>query len=442
MEAARPWGVELDRDVELPPLAAAPIVLDGERCAAVDPLALLAAAGTAPRFYFEQPEARRARVGIGSLACVEVHGRDRFARAQRGVESLWARLRWQGAGPQRVALQGGFAFAPSAAPRQGQWQGFADGALHLPAYAYWQEDADSGQSWAAATGCPHPLAPLPLGRPTRGGLAVAQDDAQAYLRRAQLALREIGKGRLSKLVLAREIHLSSTEPIDVVAWLLALRERFPNCTLYAIGMGTRCFFGASPERLLRVRGREVETMALAGTAARGASRRRDAELAEALGASPKERDEHAIVVAQLRAALAGCCSEVDVDAAPSLLKTRTVQHLCTRIRARHPSLSILQLLARLHPSAAVAGAPSASAQSWLAAHEGFDRGWYAGPVGYIDADGDGEFAVALRGALVDGARISAWAGAGLVADSDPAAEYTETELKLRSVLGPVLWGMP
>jgi salicylate biosynthesis isochorismate synthase/menaquinone-specific isochorismate synthase len=189
----------------------------------------------------------------------------------------------------------------------------------------------------------------------------------------------------------------------------------------------------------------VETAALAGTAPRGASRAADQAIGEALRDSSKNGAEHAIVVRHLESALAGCCDDVDVAREPVLLRTRTVQHLCTEIRARRRAaapVSLLELVGRLHPTPAVGGAPRQAALEWLAEHETIDRGWFAGPVGFVQSDGDGEFAVALRSALARGRFATAWAGAGIVARSQPMAEFTETELKLRTVLGPLLWGAP
>jgi isochorismate synthase len=226
---------------------------------------------------------------------------------------------------------------------------------------------------------------------------------------------------------------------------VALRERFPACTLFAVGEGDAVFLGSSPELLVRVRGEQVESAALAGTAPRGASQSADRELGETLCDSRKNGDEHAIVVRHLQSALAECCDGIEVDAEPRLLKTRTVQHLFTQLRARRrreSPVSLLELASRLHPTPAVGGAPSAAALEWLAANEGIERGWFAGPVGFVQSDGDGEFEVALRSALVRGDGATAWAGAGIVARSQPRAEFTETELKLRTVLGPLLWGAP
>jgi isochorismate synthase len=415
-------------------------------CGALDPLQVFAAAGEAPRFYWEQPSAQRFRVGIGCAARVCVAGEDRFQRAQSEAEALLARVSWEGPGPRVAQLVGGFAFAPAHGAAGDGWQGFPDGLLRLPELVYWREgdryvrDVRLGSRWGA-------LEPpqLPLGHPVRGAAEIGNGGPEAYVARVRRAIEAIRTGELQKVVLAREVHVTARSAIDAVAWLVALRERFPACTLFAVGEGDSVFLGASPERLVRVQGELVETAAIAGTAPRGASQAADRALGLALCDSRKNGDEHAIVVAHLQSVLAGCCDEVVVDAEPRLLRTRTVQHLYTGLHARRrpgARATLLELAARLHPTPAVGGAPRAAALAWLADHEAVERGWFAGPVGFLQSDGDGEFVVALRSARVRGRRATAWAGAGIVARSDPRAEFTETELKLRTVLGPLLWGAP
>jgi isochorismate synthase len=284
-----------------------------------------------------------------------------------------------------------------------------------------------------------------LGQPVRGLAEIANGGPGAYVESVERALAAIRSGSLQKVVLARAAHVDARSEINAVAWLVALRERFPTCTLFAVGEDDAVFLGATPERLVRVRGEIVETAAVAGTAPRGASHAADRALGEALCDSRKNGDEHEFVVRYLEAALAACCDDVRIDTEPKLLKTRTVQHLCTELRARRrigAPVSLLELVGRLHPTPAVGGAPRDAALDWLARHESVARGWFAGPVGYLQSDGDGEFAVALRSALVRGRHATAWAGAGIVARSEPKAEFTETELKLRTVLGPLLWGAP
>jgi isochorismate synthase len=416
-----------------------------ELCEPVDPLHVFAAAGHAPRYYWEQPAAGSFRVGVGCAASLAVEGSARFAKAESGARALLARIDWEGAGPRVGHLVGGFAFAPNAGAAA-PWQGFPDGELRLPELVYAREgtrysrDVRRGSKWTV-------LQPRPLGllQPVSGAAEITSEEPTRYVERVQRALGEIYAGRLQKLVIARTASVTARVSIDPVAWLVALRERFPRCTLFAVGDGDIVFLGASPERLVRIRGNEVATAAIAGTAPRGASLATDDALGRALCGSRKNANEHEIVVRYLTAALSECCDGVEVDPQPKLLKTRTVQHLCTELRAhrlaRSP-VSLLELVARLHPTPAVGGAPREAALEWLTEHEGVARGWYAGPVGYLQSDGDGEFAVALRSALVRGRRATAWAGAGIVAGSEPDAEFTETELKLRTVLGPLLWGAP
>ncbi len=423
----------------------APLRLRSESCEPLDPLQAFAAAGTAPRFYWEQPAAQRFRVGIGCGARVSADGPDRFRAIESALASVFERLEWQGSGPRVAQLLGGFAFTPVTADN-GLWRGFAAGELRLPELCYWREgdryfrDVMSASRWATLE-----PPPLPLGHPVRGAAEIGNGGPEAYAANVQRALEEIRTGSLQKVVLARAVHVTTRSAIDPVAWLVALRERFPTCTLFAVGEGDAVFLGATPERLVRVSGELVETAALAGTAPRGASQASDRALGVALCDSRKNGDEHGIVVQHLEEALAECCDDVTVDAEPRLLRTRTVQHLCTELRARRRAISpvsLLQLVERLHPTPAVGGAPRAPALDWLARHEDVERGWFAGPLGYLQSNGDGEFVVALRSALVRGSSATAWAGAGIVARSDPRAEFTETELKLRTVLGPLLWGAP
>jgi len=421
------------------------LVFRSERCEALDPLQVFAAAGSAPRFYWEQPAAQRFRVGVGCAARVTCHGVQRFEQAAVAVDGLFGRLEWQGSGPRIGHLVGGFAFGPSATDGT-VWQGFPDGELRLPELLYWREgaryvrDACLDSSWAGLQ--PRPLS---LAHPVRGAAEIGNGGPAPYVAKVGQALQQIQAGGLRKVVLARAVHVTAGSPIDPVAWLVALRERFPACTLFAFGEGDTVFLGASPEQLVRVDGETVRTAALAGTAPRGASQLSDRALGAALRDSRKESDEHAIVVGYLEATLAECCDDVEVAREPRLLRTRTVQHLCTDLQARlrgKTTASLLELAGRLHPSPAVGGAPREAALHWLAAHEQVERGWYAGPLGYLQSDGDGEFIVALRSALVRANCATAWAGAGIVAGSEPHAEFTETELKLRTVLGPLLWGAP
>jgi isochorismate synthase len=230
------------------------------------------------------------------------------------------------------------------------------------------------------------------------------------------------------------VDVRSPEPFDPPAALRRLAASAPESTTYAFARGGSTFIGATPERLVRTEGRAFETVAVAGTAPRSPDPAEDSRLGEGLLASEKEREEHAIVVAMLRTSLGPIVEELRVAPTPGLLRLRHVQHLVTPVAGTLRSeAGLLPLGGRLHPTPAVGGEPRALALELIAEHEGFDRGWYAGPIGWVGADGDGELMVALRCALVESRDAALFAGCGIVADSDPAREWEESRIKLRAV---------
>lgn len=256
---------------------------------------------------------------------------------------------------------------------------------------------------------------------------------QASVAEAADAVR---RGEFAKVVLARAERLEAEAPFDVAAALGRLRAAYPTCYVFAVARDDAVFLGATPERLVRLQGGEVRATCLAGSTPRGATREEDAALGAGLLASAKDRLEHAIVVEALRDALDGLCDEFEMPDEPTLLSVRNVHHLYTPIVARpRDGVTLLDLIERAHPTPAVGGAPRDVALRFIREREGLDRGWYAGPVGWVGVDGGGEFAVALRSALVRGAEATLFAGCGIVADSDPATEYAESMVKLRPMLG-------
>jgi menaquinone-specific isochorismate synthase len=272
----------------------------------------------------------------------------------------------------------------------------------------------------------------------------ADDDAPLRLRYADGALdpatwcaavatavERIGAGELAKVVLARDLLVSADVPLDPRRLLRRLAARFPDCWTFAVDG----LLGATPELLLRRSGRELSARVLAGTAPRGAGAD-DQRLADALLGSAKDRAEHALAVDSLVRALEPYCTTLDAPTEPELLTLANVRHLATDVtgtqRRRGPrgAADLLELIGAVHPTAAVCGTPTSDAARVIAELEGMDRGRYAGPVGWLDAHGDGEFGLALRCAELvgdDSARL--FAGCGIVAGSDPAAELAETQAK-------------
>jgi isochorismate synthase len=237
---------------------------------------------------------------------------------------------------------------------------------------------------------------------------------------------------LQKVVLAREVTVEANAPFDRAAVLARLRAAYPGCFLFHVDG----FLGASPELLVSRAGDVVRAQPMAGTAPRGGDPATDARLGAALLASPTYRHEHQITIDMVHDTLLRWCSYLDYEAEPSVVGVANVQHLATLVEGRlsQPAPSILELVAALHPTPAVNGWPRTLATEWIAEHEGFDRGRYAGAVGWVDGDGNGTFAVSIRCADVHGTTARLCAGNGIVAGSDPATELAETQAKLQAVL--------
>ncbi|MEV8631588.1 isochorismate synthase [Streptosporangium sp. NPDC051023] len=242
------------------------------------------------------------------------------------------------------------------------------------------------------------------------------------------AVRQIRSGRLEKAVLARDLTATAERAIDVRVLLARLADRYPECyTFSCAGL-----VGATPELLVRHTGETIESLVLAGTTPRGTDEADDIRRGAALLASEKDRHEHACAIESVREALTPLCSELKVPEEPELLLLSNVQHLASPVTGRLAAgASVLDVVAAMHPTAAVGGTPTRTALEVIRELEGMDRAGYAGPVGWIDARGDGEWGIALRCAQIEGPRARLFAGCGIMGDSVPAAELAEAQAKLR-----------
>jgi isochorismate synthase len=248
---------------------------------------------------------------------------------------------------------------------------------------------------------------------------------------------------LRKVVLSRSValDLSATLPLSVV--LRRLRAGEPSCTVFSMPLPDGIFFGASPELLVARRDRRVSCFPLAGTVPRGDTARADADAQGRLAGSAKDREEHGYVVDAIAAALRPLCEELTVPEQPSLVAFRSVAHLGTRVTGRLADpVSVLALVERLHPTPAVAGTPRSEALRTIAEGEPDDRGYWGGPVGWIDAAGQGEWMIGIRSARLhgEGNALTLRAGSGIVAGSDPDDETAETDVKLAIVLDAIVPG--
>ena len=276
-----------------------------------------------------------------------------------------------------------------------------------------------------------PTAGVPLDAPSGvtwhdGSLSAMEwEDAVAA------AVRRISRGDLRKVVLARDVYASAARPLDQRMLLRRLADRYPDCYTFACAG----LVGATPELLISRDGTAVTSLVLAGTMPRGASAAEDKKIAAALLGSAKDNEEHVYAVTSLREILAPLCDELDIALHPELIRLPNLQHLGTPVRgtlrADADGRSALALAAALHPTAAVGGTPTDTAVELIRELENMDRERYAGPVGWIDSGGNGEWGIALRCAQLDGNRARLFAGCGIVAGSDPATELAEAQIKFR-----------
>ncbi len=253
-------------------------------------------------------------------------------------------------------------------------------------------------------------------------------DSERWMTVVADAVRRISEGDLEKVVLARDLIATATAPIDVRWPLRRLTETYPMCwTFHVDGM-----FGATPEMLVRRERGLVTSRVLAGTIRRTGDDDRDLALAATLARSSKDLEEHEYAVRSVADALEPHCSSMNVPEAPFVLHLPNVMHLATDVAGvvhDAETVSSLQLAEALHPSAAVGGTPTPVATALIGQIEGMDRGRYAGPVGWMDSSGDGEWGIALRSAALDGTTVRLFAGCGVVADSDPESELAESQAK-------------
>lgn len=243
-------------------------------------------------------------------------------------------------------------------------------------------------------------------------------------------------GVADKVVLARAVRVVADRPLSRRTIVERLRATFPSCMLFAVDG----FVGATPELLVARTGDLVRCHPMAGTAPRSDDPSTDARLAASLLASAKDREEHRLTIDMVHDTLLPWCSYLDEEAEPSIVATANVQHLATTVEGRlsTPPASVVEMMAALHPTPAVGGMPRAAALELIGRHEHLDRGRYGGPVGWVDAAGNGAWAVGIRSAEIDGPTARLFAGVGVLSDSDVAAELAETRAKLQAVLGAVV----
>ncbi len=408
-------------------------------------------------FYYAVPEADFAIAAHGVAHAVEAEGHDRFARIEREQAEVSPFFAGDDDAPAALPLWvGGFGFA-DAPPRDDAWRGFAPARWWIPSELVFA-NADGTWRSSARRVAPGDDAERVVRSFTERRLAAdanrnaceaaahdrftldATGDRREHTALVAEALAAIARGDLEKVVVARALDLERGASFDAIALLRELRTLHPRCACYAVSRDGAWFVGATPERLLQRHGETLRAIALAGSAPRGRTPEEDARLRRALVESKKEQSEHAVALRGLREALTAECRDLDGPEAPTVLELGSVQHLATPLVATlgDTSPGLLALAGRVHPTAAVGGAPRQASMDWLTEREGLDRGWYAGLVGWLTAAGDGELSAALRCALLRENRARLFAGGGIVAGADPQAELRETRLKWNALLPSLL----
>ena len=388
---------------------------------------------------------------LGEAVALEGRGPGRFREIAARGQELLVRVRSAGlfgADAVRPRLFGGFAFQ-AGTPRTQHWAPFGEARFVLPELGYLVENgrgnlfvsagtrrlAERGERQRLSGLVLDALARLERAAPLSAHAASApanleEGSPEEWTELVEAIVREIAQGALEKVVLSRRVTVELSRRLDPAELLARLRVEAPESTRFLVRREGSVFLGATPERLAKKYGASLETEAVAGSVST-----HERQAARRLLESTKDLAEHALVVREIVRALEPLAERIEKPSEPELHELRHVLHLRTPIRAELRGLPhLIQVVERLHPTPAVGGAPSARALEWIATHERDERGWYAGPVGWFDVDGDGEMAVALRSGVLEANRAHLYVGAGIVEHSVPEAELAETRWKLQTLL--------
>ncbi|MFS0674394.1 isochorismate synthase [Ornithinibacillus sp. 179-J 7C1 HS] len=348
-----------------------------------------------------------------------------------------------------IAAIGGMDF-DSHKPRTALWESFASNELRVPTYMLTVCEEDTYLTVNVYVGREEDPLSLAEKLSENETFLLSHTDIETYQptikqqfeinpeewkRTVKAATEHISAGSTNKIVLARELQLQLANKIQLTGVIRELIESQPTSYIFAFEQGDDCFIGASPERLVKVEKNDLLSTCLAGTAPRGSNDSEDEEFGHQLLHDQKNLEEHDFVVQMIRTSLEEFCKEIQVPNQPVLYKLRNLQHLYTPVRGKFKQgKSILDVIEKLHPTPALGGEPREAAIDFIRENEMLDRGWYGAPIGWIDSNEHGEFAVAIRSGLMKGNKASLFAGCGVVKDSDPEAEYIETGIKFLPML--------
>ena len=413
------------------------------------------------RFFWAEANGGLTLAGFGMAADLFAWGESRFTQIQQQALTIFANAIIKSENPHLAGprLFGGFAFIDDFTP-DNTWSIHRPAQFILPHYQLAQQ---GNKSWLTLNAIlsedesPDALLPeLKMALATRleniltqkrkgakGGKEIHEpvkidfpmpyNDWRKMINHATQTMRD---GPLNKVVLSRVCEIRYAQKVDVDGALAYLNANYPDCYRFLFEPRPfHAFYGATPEVIVQVNGRSLQTMGLAGSIARGKTPAEDKALAQELLGSVKNQHEHALVVESIRRRLEPLTSELNIPDQPSILQLGYIQHLFTPIQATlHHADGVLPILQNLHPTPALGGQPRELAMPFISQAEPVPRGWYGAPVGWLDHKLDGAFGVAIRSAVTQDRRVWLYSGSGIVADSDPHTEWEETSLKFRPML--------
>ena len=391
-------------------------------------------------WFWEIPEEKTSWLGIGEAESVTLKGSTRFSLANKHFQKILDLIDWEApddAPPPRFAV--GFSFDENS--ENSDWEFLGNSQLIFPRIQILRNGEDTWLTTTNASLEEAPLSPAPSpSQPTDTDpkKEVSEKDRDHYKNLVLTALKEIENGDLEKAVPCRSIFVERKPIIQNL--LSSLRNSYPACATFCVYKDGNAFVGSTPERLASTtKNGKLYTAALAGSAPRASDQALDSALSQGLLTSPKEKKEHALVVEEILRRLVSLGLQPEETQEPTILKLNGIQHLYTPIHSQlNSEVPLLEAVDALHPTPAVSGHPLKRANELRLKYESFDRGWFAGPIGWLDISGAGEFRVALRSGLINKEGTTLFAGAGVVNGSDPGRELIETDMKLKAMLDHIV----
>jgi len=405
------------------------------------------------RIYLEKPSTGFSMAGMGTTIAIDFNGDiEKFNQEIADIKNKIVYEKGQDCPPP--SFLGGYAFNPEM-NSDDTWRNFPRGRFVLPECLATQNDDGTWLTISTMVNqqdnpqkvlkrfvnlCIHYENRMPVTLPPISSLPVDKfrdvPDHDSYSETINQILEKLKPGKVEKVVLSRSHHVKIAESFSVISGMQVLRNAYPKCMSFFFSFPNEgLFFGSTPERLIRLQSKFIETEALAGTISRGKNMEEDRLLADTLQGSHKECEEHRFVLEQILRKLEPLTNQLDYSDYPEILKLKNVQHLKTPIYGKlEKNQHILDLVKQLHPTPAVAGTPTLDAMNIIQELETHDRGWYSGPLGWADVNGNGEFFVGLRSALVSDNEAHVFAGGGIVAESIAEREWDETELKIQPII--------